>query len=263
MNKPNVLILRAPGTNCDLETAHAFEMAGATVSRVHVQRLIEQPTWSDKYQILCLPGGFSYGDDIAAGRILATQLQTSLGDMLQQFIEDDRLILGICNGFQVLMRLGIFFQTTPSQTPATLTWNDCGQFTDRWVHLRIASDLCPFLTDIEQLYLPIAHAEGRIVFRSDDAAQALAEAGQLALRYTDSSVDTDFGEVVLPFPINPNGSASNVAGLCDETGRVFGLMPHPERHLFATHHPSWTRREVQPEFGDGLKIFQNAVNYFQ
>ncbi len=260
MSKPKVLVLRAPGTNCDLETAHAFEMAGAETSRIHIQQLIEKPIWAEKYQILCLPGGFSYGDDIAAGRILATELQTSLSDMVERFVDEDRLILGICNGFQVLMRLGIFFDSPPQRPDATLTWNKKGRFEDRWVHLRVASELCPFLTGIDQMYLPIAHAEGRLVIRDSATAAKLENAGQLVLRYTSESGSSD--NSLLEFPDNPNGADMNIAGLCDSSGRVFGLMPHPERHLFATHHPSWTRRETQPEHGDGLQIFKNAVSYF-
>jgi phosphoribosylformylglycinamidine synthase subunit PurQ / glutaminase len=260
MPKPKVLILRAPGTNCDLETAHAFEMAGADASRLHIQQLIERPLWAEKFQILCIPGGFSYGDDIAAGRIMATELQTSLSDTLAKFIDEDRLVLGICNGFQVLMRLGIFFDAPPGQPAATLTWNNQGRFENRWVHVKVANETCPFLTDIDTMYLPIAHAEGRLVMRDDATADALDESGQLVLRYTIESGDIENER--LPFPTNPNGAERNVAGLCDESGRIFGLMPHPERHLFPTHHPFWTRRETQPEYGDGFKLFQNAVAYF-
>ncbi len=260
MTKPKVLILRAPGTNCDLETAHAFEMAGADVSRIHIQQLVERPMWASKYQVLCIPGGFSYGDDIAAGRILATELQTSLSDTLAQFVEEDRLVLGICNGFQVMMRLGIFFDAPPERPSATLTWNNQGRFEDRWVHLKVSHDTCPFLKDIDTMYLPIAHAEGRFVMRDDETADSLEEAGRLVLRYTDEAGQVSADQ--LPFPANPNGAQRNVAGLCDESGRIFGLMPHPERHLFATHHPFWTRRETQPEHGDGFKIFQNAVAFF-
>ncbi len=261
MTKPSVLILRAPGTNCDIETAHAFTMAGAETSTIHIQQLIERPLWAKKFQVLCIPGGFSYGDDIAAGRIFATELQTSLSDVLADFIEQDRLILGICNGFQVLMRLGIFFDVPDNKPAASLTWNRQGRFEDRWVHLRVASDICPFLQDIDQMYLPIAHAEGRLVIRDETVADEISEAGQLVLRYTNEAGDNDLDEQ-LAFPDNPNAAQRNVAGLCDPSGRVFGLMPHPERHLFPTHHPFWTRREEQPEHGDGFQLFQNAVNYF-
>ncbi|MEQ1827305.1 MAG: phosphoribosylformylglycinamidine synthase I [Pirellula sp.] len=259
MTKPRVLVLRAPGTNCDVETAHAFEMAGAEAVRLHVNQLIEHPALASTYQILCFPGGFSYGDDIAAGRILATQLQTSLADTIESFKQRDRLVLGICNGFQIMMRLGIFFDSN-KRPSATLTWNRQGRFEDRWVHLKPANDNCVFLRGIESMFLPMAHAEGRFLFRDAAAEKTLTDQNQIVLRYCRSDGST--GNDVLPFPENPNGAQGNVAGICDASGRIFGLMPHPERHLFATNHPQWTRREVQPEHGEGLKLFENAVAYF-
>lgn len=262
---PRVLVLRAPGTNCDEETAYAFELAGATAESVHVNRLIENPTLGDRYQILCVPGGFSYGDDIAAGRILASRLHQHLSDLVEQFAQQDRLVLGICNGFQVLMRLGILTRDLDSPNPATLTWNDHGRFEDRWVHLQ--SDRaqstptpCVFLKDIDRMYLPMAHAEGKFTADSEATLQQLADAGRLALRYT--KADEPAVDQTLPFPDNPNGADRNVAGICDASGRLFGLMPHPERHIDPTHHPFWTRRDQQPKHGDGFKIFQNAVEYF-
>ena len=262
---PRVLILRAPGTNCDEETAYAFDLAGGVSERVHVNRLIDNPTLGERYQILCIPGGFSYGDDIAAGRILASRLSRHLADLVERFSSEDRLVLGICNGFQVLMRLGILTRGLATEHPATLTWNDHGRFEDRWVHLRTdrvskTPTPCVFLRDIEQMYLPMAHAEGKFMTDSTETLQQLADAGRLALRYT-----TDGGEIAdhpLPFPDNPNGAAANVAGICDASGRLFGLMPHPERHIDPTHHPYWTRRQTQPKYGDGMKVFQNAVGYF-
>ncbi len=260
MPKPRVLVLRAPGTNCDVETAYAFELAGAEAVRLHVNQLIEHPDLAASFQILCFPGGFSYGDDIAAGRIFATQLQTFLADTLESFRQHDRLVLGICNGFQIMMRLGIFFDTPASVQPATLTWNRQGRFESRWVHLKPETDNCVFLRGIEECYLPIAHAEGRFLFRDDESEALLVEQQQIVLRY--SEADGTTGRDVLPFPSNPNGAQGNVAGICDSTGRIFGLMPHPERHLFPTNHPQWTRRDTQPEHGEGLRVFENAVAYF-
>lgn len=260
---PRVLILRAPGTNCDEETAFAFDMAGAVSERVHVNRLIENPTLGDRYQILCLPGGFSYGDDIAAGRILASRLSRHLATLIRDFCDGDRLVLGICNGFQVLMRLGILTEGLGHPTPATLSWNDHGRFEDRWVHLRTETKVptpCVFLKDIVQMYLPMAHAEGKFMTISKDVRDQLANGGRLALRY--ATPDGETGDNVLPFPHNPNGAECNVAGICDASGRLFGLMPHPERHVDATHHPFWTRRSEQPEHGEGYKVFKNAVDYF-
>ena len=291
-----VLVLRAPGTNCDRETAHAFELAGATAERVHVNRFIENPALGGRYQVLCLPGGFSYGDDIAAGKILAVRLQNHLRDLVDEFVHrKDRLVLGICNGMQVLMRLGVLTgeppaadseakSTTGDHAPAaTLTWNNHGRFEDRWVSVaRDPATPCVFLRGIDRLELPIAHAEGKFVAADDAIRERLAAAGRLALRYVDpggqasgsrldgpqsNSSDTansrdESLDAAIEFPHNPNGAEANVAGVCDASGRVFGLMPHPERHLDPTHHPQWTRRETQPEHGDGLAIFKNAVEYF-
>jgi len=260
MPKPRVLVLRAPGTNCDVETAFAFEMAGARAIKLHVNQLIEHPDLASSFQILCFPGGFSYGDDIAAGRILATQLQTFLADTLESFRQHDRLVLGICNGFQIMMRLGIFFDAPANVQPATLTWNRQGRFESRWVHLKPETENCVFLRGIDKCYLPMAHAEGRFLFRDEEAETQLVEQQQIVLRY--SETDGTSGRDELSFPSNPNGAQGNVAGICDSSGRIFGLMPHPERHLFAINHPQWTRRDSQPKHGEGLKVFENAVAYF-
>jgi phosphoribosylformylglycinamidine synthase len=210
-------------------------------------------------QILCFPGGFSYGDDIAAGRILAQRLKVHLSDLVDKFTERDRLVLGICNGFQVMMRLGIFFPGREESPPATLTLNAHGRFEDRWVYLRNTDSNSIFLDGIETMFLPMAHAEGRFVV-SEDGVEPLTKAKQLGLRYCQSDGVTS--AKVLEFPTNPNGAQLNIAGISDPTGKIFGLMPHPERHLDYTHHPFWTRRKQQPEHGDGRQIFLNAVKYF-
>ncbi|MBQ3333160.1 MAG: phosphoribosylformylglycinamidine synthase subunit PurQ, partial [Thermoguttaceae bacterium] len=205
-NKPNVLILRAPGTNCDFETAYAFELAGASAERVHVNRLLEDPSLLDRFEILCFPGGFSFGDDVAAGRILATELRHNLFEPLHRFKEAGRLILGICNGFQILVKSGLLLADDEAQPKATLTWNKSGVYTDRWAHLTVDGGKCVFLKGITSLYLPVAHAEGRFVGRDEAVLDQLQANGQLALRYVPDE--------------NPNGAERNVAGLCDETGRV-------------------------------------------
>ena len=258
MVKPRVLVLRAPGTNCDVETAFAFEQAGGTAESVHVNRLRESPTLLQQFQILCVPGGFSFGDDIAAGRILANQLQYSLGEALAEFRASDKLILGICNGFQVLLKLGVLLPATRQGPPATLAWNDSGHFEDRWVNTRVHGNQCVFLNGVQQLFLPIGHAEGKFVARDADVLGQLDQAGQLALKYCCAD-----GSAPAGFPDNPNGSMADVAGVCDTTGRVFGLMPHPERHLHPTNHPCWTRRRQLPAQGEGCVIFRNAIAFFQ
>ncbi len=255
MPSVTVLILRAPGTNCDRETAFAFERAGALAKFVHINRLLENPGQLSEFQILCFPGGFSYGDDIAAGRILACQIKNHLAEVLHEFREAGNLILGICNGFQVLIKSGILLD----DTAATLTWNDSGKFEDRWVHLKSVRNSNVFLNGVDKFYLPIAHAEGKFVVRDTDTLGTLDQNCQLVLRYADSEGDCDG---VVEYPQNPNGSIANVAGVSDESGRILGMMPHPERYIDPTHHPQWTRRENQAE-GDGLQLFRNAVHYFE
>ena len=257
MTKPRVLILRSPGTNCDQETAYAFELAGGEAEFVHINQLVASPTALDDFEILCLSGGFSYGDDIAAGRILANQMHFQLGEFITRFHDAGKLILGICNGFQILIKSGFLVPRDDQGLPATLTWNENGRYIDTWVNLKTSSDQCVFLKDIDQIYLPIAHAEGKFVTRNPSILEQLSTNRQLVLKYCRPGGLN--GQV--PFPHNPNGSVAHVAGICDETGRIFGLMPHPERHIDGTQHPQWTRLGAE-EKGDGLAIFENAINYF-
>jgi phosphoribosylformylglycinamidine synthase subunit PurQ / glutaminase len=264
MPQPNVLILRAPGTNCDQETAFAFAKAGARTEVLHINRLLECPELFARFQVLCIPGGFSYGDDVAAGRIFANQMQHHLAGRLAEFKAAGKLMLGICNGFQVMIKSGVLLEDDPALgPPATLTWNDSGRYEDRWVRLNVEGSKSVFLRGIDTMYLPVAHAEGKFVPRDAQAIAGLEAAGQLVLRYVAMrKVDRrDSDAHCVPFPDNPNGSVAAVAGVCDGTGRVLGLMPHPERHLDPTHHPRWTRGEAG-SVGDGLQLFANAVEYF-
>jgi phosphoribosylformylglycinamidine synthase subunit PurQ / glutaminase len=250
------LILRAPGANCDLEAAFALEQAGAKTERVHINRLRERPTLLHDYQLLLIPGGFTYGDDVAAGKILAVQLQTFLADSLNQFRDAGKLILGICNGFQVLLKAGLIVPADDEgHVPATLTNNTPQGFQDRWLSLGIAPEhKCPLLEGYVSMEVPIAHGEGRFITKDAETLQKLEQAGQLVLRYIPGPGQRP------ETPFNPNGSQLDVAGVCDATGRVLGLMPHPERHILPTHHPRWTRRGLAPQ-GDGLLLFQNAVRF--
>lgn len=268
---PQVLILRAPGINCDLETAYAFEKAGAKAQRIHINQLLESPRLFESFQILCVPGGFSYGDDISSGRILANQIQLYLADVLAAFRDAGKLVLGICNGFQVLIKTGLLVDVHGESGPdATLVWNNCGHFQDRWVRLKTHPQTNNvFLRGIESMYIPMAHAEGRFVARDAETFARLESQGQIALEYAplnlsklESPAACD-ARGTLQFPDNPNGAEGNVAGLSDTTGRVLGLMPHPERHIVPTQHPQWTRRSEQPAEGDGMKIFRNAVQFFE
>jgi phosphoribosylformylglycinamidine synthase len=252
MLSPRALILRAPGTNCDHETAHAFERAGAIPRRVHVRAFAEKPSIADDFQILCIPGGFSYGDDIASGRIFALELKLRLGDALAKFRDKGGLVLGICNGFQVLLQTGLLLGDPATGQPrAALAHNHSGRFIDRWVPLEAQAHKCLFLRGIESSFdLPIAHGEGRFVTRSPEDLASLDAAGQLVLRY---------GRDAHGRSANPNGAAADVAGVCDETGRVLGMMPHPERFIDATQHPAWNGRLDATAAGAGLAIFANAV----
>ena len=245
-NMTRVLILRAPGTNCDQETAYAFQLAGAKSTEiVHLNQIFEKPEMLQRSEILCIPGGFSFGDDIGAGKIFAAKIWHSLYEPLQTFRDAGKLILGICNGFQVLLKSGLLGD--PGKM--TLTWNTPPRYTDRWVQLKTDPSQCVFLRGIESLYLPIAHAEGRFVTQTPEDLSELQEKQQLPLCYVSGD--------------NPNGSVGNVAGACDESGRVFGLMPHPERYVDLVQHPRWTRLGACPSEGDGLMLFRNAIQYAQ
>ncbi len=242
-----------------METAFAFQQAGAKTETLHINRLLEKPSIFERFQILCIPGGFSFGDDIAAGRIFGNLMQHHLADQLEKFKADGKLILGICNGFQVLMKSPVLLEPDREKGPAaTLTLNDSGRYEDRWVHLQTKSTKSVFLKGIERMYLPVAHAEGKFVARDEETLRHLDSAGQLVLRYVSQQAD---GTGPVQFPDNPNGSQADVAGVCDSTGRVLGLMPHPERHIDPTQHPRWTRGEANSA-GDGLQVFINAVRYF-
>jgi phosphoribosylformylglycinamidine synthase subunit PurQ / glutaminase len=252
MTKVKALILRAPGTNCDVESAFAFEQAGAQVDLIHVNELIRRHRLLSNYQIMVIPGGFTYGDDISAGRILANELRLKLGARIQKFVDDGRLILGICNGFQVLVKAGMLPKLSGENSQLlTLAGNDSGRFECRWVYLRAnKTSPCIFTRGISLMYLPVAHGEGKVVIEPG----ALEELN-VALYYADEAGDIRDG-----YPHNPNGSVNNIAGICDATGRIFALMPHPERFIRWTQHPRWTT-EPRQDYGDGFRIFLNAVEW--
>jgi phosphoribosylformylglycinamidine synthase subunit PurQ / glutaminase len=256
MAAPKVLILRAPGTNCDEEAQYAFELAGAVADRVHMNALRENPARLHRYQILMVPGGFSYGDDVGAGKILANQLSAFLSAELRKFRDEEKLILGVCNGFQAILKAGLLIPPDEDGPLATLTFNDHG-YQDRWLYVKVESDRSPFLKGIQTMQIPMAHGEGNFICRKEWILKGLQQAGQVALRYVSSE-----GKQANGFPANPNGSQDNVAGICDFTGRVLGLMPHPERHILPTQHPRWTREGLKAE-GDGLQLFRNAVEFFK
>ncbi len=207
---------------------------------------------------MTFPGGFSYGDDLGAGRILASRLGSVLGDALRRLLDKGGLVLGICNGFQVLVRCGLL-PGGDSTGRSTLAHNESGRFEARWVKLLPRTGRSPFVTFSEPIELPVAHGEGRFLTAEPADLDRLEQSGQAILWYVDDS-----GRATMEYPANPNGSARAIAGICDPTGRIFGLMPHPERFIDSWQHPRWTRGPLNSKSrGDGLQIFQSAVQYLK
>jgi len=263
--KVKVIVLRTAGTNCDIETAFAFEQFDAQVDLVHINTLLAGKKTLEAYHILAIPGGFTYGDDIESGRILANELRIYLGESIQRFVRERKIVIGICNGFQVLVKAGFLPGIGKGEDPqkdtldqkATLISNDSGKFEDRWTYLKVDKD-CVWTRGLKRIvYFPVAHAEGKFVPRSEEIFKSLKENNQVAFRYC-----TRLGDNPV-YPENPNGSYDAVAGITDKTGHILGLMPHPERHFLFIHHPFWTRLKKNGEFGDGAKIFENGVNYIK
>lgn len=254
----NALVLTGFGINCDRETRNALARAGAAADLVHLNDIVADTGILHRYQILAVPGGFSFGDDVASGRVLANRLRYKLGAPLKEFVAAGKLVIGICNGFQVLVKMGILplFEGEFTQE-TTLTWNDSSRFEDRWVHLQTdAATKCVWLRGIEHLELPVRHGEGKFIPRNEDVLERLRANGQVALRYALCDGTPAGGK----FPENPNGAVDDIAGICDPSGRVFGLMPHPEAFVDRTNHPQWTRRDL-PQEGAGLQVFRNATAY--
>ncbi|GAA4361202.1 hypothetical protein GCM10023185_28100 [Hymenobacter saemangeumensis] len=270
--KVQALILTGFGINCEEEFAAAYRLAGAEPTIVHLNQVLHGQVSIHDFDILNFPGGFSFGDDLGSGVVLANKLryrQTSAGgrtllDDIRQFIADGKFVLGICNGFQVLVKLGLLPNLGGSVTPeVTLTHNASGRYEDRWVKLRVnPRATTPFLKGIDTLEVPVRHGEGRLVVPDDATRQAIEAAGLNCLSYIDAN-----GDGTSTYPFNPNGADLNCAGLCDPSGQVFGLMPHPEAFLSAYNHPDWARRKRQnPELGEegeGLAIFRNIVEHIQ
>jgi len=252
---PKALVLRNAGINCDAETVRALEGAGATADLLHFNLLAKEPARFEDYQILVVPGGFSHGDDIAAGRIFATELLHAVSGELSAFVERGGLVLGICNGFQVLVETGLIDQTAGRRKDRqiALTDNASMRFECRWVHLRSEESACEFLTPGEVWPVPVAHAEGRLCVKDSTALEALRSNGQIALRYVTAS------GAKASYPECPNGAIEEIAGVCDPTGRVLGLMPHPERNLTPENHPLWTRLGKRTR-GEGALFFERLVD---
>jgi phosphoribosylformylglycinamidine synthase len=270
MSDVNVLVLSGYGLNCDHETAYAFELAGAQASRVHINALIDGSTVLDDFQIMVFIGGFSWGDDHGAGVIQAVRMKTHLGDKLLAFVEEGNLVMGICNGFQTLVNLGLLpgFDRNYQTRSLALAFNDCGNFRNQWVNLKInAASPCIFTRGIDTAELPVRHGEGK--FLGDPASiDRLVENNQIVIQYALPDGNPAGGR----FPDNPNGSLNDIAGICDSTGRIFGLMPHPEAYNHWTNHPDWTRnKEIAKRSGAapddgltvGIRMLKNGVDFIR
>lgn len=285
--KPKVCVLRTDGTNCDKETVHAFNLVGGDAEIIHINSLKKEydpvkqkKVCLEEFNILALPGGFSHGDYIKAGKILAQDLKESLGEKVQKFIDDGKLIIGICNGFQVLVKSGFLpmLDDEKMQT-TTLTYNDSNRYEDRWVKLVSPKNNCVWTKGVEKIDLPVAHAEGKFV-ASEETLKRLFDQNLVVYQYADVN-----GKPTMEFAANPNASLESIAGICDPSGKIFGLMPHPERYNYPKNHHLAPLQEILsreyvdhsnpivaeraritgklPEKGLGLKIFQNAINYFK
>lgn len=263
LKKASVLIITGYGLNCQEETLFAFKKAGAdNVEKIHLNDIIEDKTILSRFNIIAMIGGFSFGDHIAAGKVMANKIKYKLADRFRKFVEEKGLIIGICNGFQELVKLGllpaesgVYFEQT-----ATLTENVCGHFYDGWVRLKV-NEKSPsiFTKGVERLYLPVRHGEGRIMFKDEETFKKVLENNQIVFQYIDEK-----GDVTEKFPHNPNGSVLGIAGLTDKTGHILGLMPHPEAYVLPYTNPEWTyllKKNSLPEEGDGLILFENAVSY--
>ena len=270
MSSINALVLTGYGLNCDFETAYAFGLAGANAHRVHINALIDGSVSLDDFQVLTFIGGFSWGDDHGAGVVQAVRMKTKIGDDILRFVTQGKLVIGICNGFQCLVNLGLLpgLDLDYTRRSVALTFNDCGNFRDDWVYLKVNDQSpCIFTRGLDRIELPVRHGEGKFV-AADDILLTIQKQNQIVVRYAKADGDAAGGE----FPANPNGSLMDIAGICDPTGRVFGLMPHPEAFNHWTNHPTWTRRKelvkrgkIQPPSGmtPGVRIFKNAVDYFR
>lgn len=265
------IVIAGNGTNCEREVAHACRLAGCDVADiVHVAELLAGRVTLDDYHFLNLAGGFLDGDDLGSAKAGANRLlhapvrgsEEHLFDQLQRFVDAGKLVMGVCNGFQLMVKMGLLpaIGGNYRQQTTTLTHNDSGRFEDRWTYLQVDPDSpCVYTRGLEGIYLPVRHGEGKFVASSQEVLDAIDERRLAPLKYS----DPQYLGPIMDYPYNPNGSEEAIAGVCDESGRVFGLMPHPEAYVHRTHHPRWTREEDLPEEGMGLWLYQNAVRFIR
>jgi phosphoribosylformylglycinamidine synthase I len=275
MRMVKALVLTGYGLNCDYETDFSLKVAGADPERVHINELIScgeegATVRLDNYHILVLGGGFSWADDHGAGVVMAARLRYNIGEEIEEFIGKGKLIIGLCNGFQALVNLGLLpgFDGDYRSREIALTYNDSGNFVDTWVKVKTVADtVCIFTKGISTLELPVRHGEGKF-YAKKEVIDRLIEKNQAVIQYADGDGNPAQGR----WPFNPNGSLYDIAGICDSTGRIFGLMPHPEAYNHYTNHPDWvTKREelarmgkgIESEEGEGITIFRNAVEYIR
>jgi phosphoribosylformylglycinamidine synthase len=250
------------GINADEELVIAFELAESQVKRVHINDLIRHPGSLEDYSILAFPGGFSFGDHLGSGKVFANLFKRNLRDALRSFVARGGLVIGICNGFQVLVKMGFLPNTSASWTPeVSLIHNDSGRFEDRWVRVRFNSHSpCVWTKGLQEMELPVRHGEGKFVTLSEQILWRLQRDNLVAMTYSSRWLDESSGATDrISYPDNPNGSEGNIAGICDPTGRIIGLMPHPEAFIFDHNHPRWSREEILEGFG--LRIFKNGVEF--
>ena len=262
---PRVAVLSGFGINCETETMAVFEMSGANADRVHVNRLVSGELDLSDYQIMAIPGGFSFGDHLGSGRLLGNRLRFGLRDQVRGFVRAGKPVIGICNGFQVLVKMGLLpgdKEVSLTQT-ASLALNDSGHYENRWATLEFdPKSPCIWTKGIKRIRVPVRHGEGKFVTDDPALLDTWANSGQLVARYVDpSTLYPSVSDNILPYPVSPNQSWRNVAGVCDPTGLVFGLMPHPEANHSTWLGATWTREEAQHGEGEGLPIFQNAVRH--
>lgn len=267
MAQVRAIVITGYGTNCEVETAHACTLAGASADIVHISEVLSGAISLSSYHFLALPGGFLDGDDLGSAQVEGVRLRhaviqttgRTLFDEIEDFIERGMLIMGVCNGFQALVKAGLLPGNPRGRRRVSLTFNDSGRFEDRWVRLKVnPASPCVFTQGLDMLMLPVRHGEGKFVVDTEETLAEMEAKSLVALRYADERLNP-----TMEYPANPNGSISAVAGICDETGRVFGLMPHPEAYIHPTNHPFWTRFPVLPEKGEGIALFENAVSFLK